>query len=525
MSELKSDDFLLLNREGVDYKITIADLAEYLQEEPDSAVYEVRVKTEPTVDKTRTEINTVAKASLTEYELIEVVTRGVEPPKYFYRWEVCDNDYVMRPATDWKEYDGTQQDVEDYTIDYVYRINIVTKWEYNGETGTDTTRYGANVYYPIVSTGVPIVRSHKVGSREIDMDVPLIHNSGNKYDRVRCHWTLCAQADTTVLDGIDPIYETDRPMCPINTGRELSNEMGWDGTPEGFRASIPDKNDDYFWNKVESGYEGIKEGELLILRVWFQPDSNDHAYTLGGCIAEAPGKPWDGFNGGIFHVKNATGFVPIKANGGIKAWNVDGTNERYVTHMAPGEEFVFCPPDTANLFGPSDANWEFGDLTDTSKVTTMESLFEGCEGFNSDISWWDTSKVTNMESMFRSCQEFNLPLNGWDTSKVTNMRGMFANAQKFNSDISKWNTWKVENMDVMFADTRAFNVDIGEWNTSQCSEMDGMFVFNDAFIQDLSLWCVGGFGGEPMEFCSGSPFDEHKNYHPKWGTCPRGEDQ
>ena len=34
MSELKSDDFLLLNREGVDYKITIADLAEYLQVDP-----------------------------------------------------------------------------------------------------------------------------------------------------------------------------------------------------------------------------------------------------------------------------------------------------------------------------------------------------------------------------------------------------------------------------------------------------------------------------------------------------------
>ncbi|EGM8812970.1 BspA family leucine-rich repeat surface protein, partial [Campylobacter jejuni] len=52
--------------------------------------------------------------------------------------------------------------------------------------------------------------------------------------------------------------------------------------------------------------------------------------------------------------------------------------------------------------------------------TNMDSMFEGCENFNGDLSKWDVSKVTNMDSMFKGCENFNGDLSKWgikDTSR------------------------------------------------------------------------------------------------------------
>ena len=193
---------------------------------------------------------------------------------------------------------------------------------------------------------------------------------------------------------------------------------------------------------------------------------------------------------------------------------------------AAGEYIITGDNDT--YFMESPGNWEFGNLTDTSKVTDMWQMFYNCPTFNSDLTYFDTSNVRDMTEMFHEASSFNGDISGWDTSNVRNMENMFSNARSFNSDISRWNTSNVGDMSRMFYDAKAFNQDISNWNTSNVTEMLGMFWGASSFNLDLSEWCVIKFEGDPNMgppmWCEGTGFQDDKDKHPKWGTCPRGED-
>lgn len=67
--------------------------------------------------------------------------------------------------------------------------------------------------------------------------------------------------------------------------------------------------------------------------------------------------------------------------------------------------------------------------SNTSRVTNMSYMFDGCSGLKSlDLSNFDTSKVTSMDSMFQNCSSLeSLDLSGWNTSNVTDMPSMFYN--------------------------------------------------------------------------------------------------
>jgi surface protein len=110
-----------------------------------------------------------------------------------------------------------------------------------------------------------------------------------------------------------------------------------------------------------------------------------------------------------------------------------------------------------NLYGSID-KW------DTSKVTDMWGLFQGCPTFNADISKWDVSQVTDMSSMFSYAKTFNQDIATWDVSQVTDMSSMFIFAQTFNQDISKWNVSQVTNMSSMFCGAKTFHQDISAWH-------------------------------------------------------------
>ena len=68
------------------------------------------------------------------------------------------------------------------------------------------------------------------------------------------------------------------------------------------------------------------------------------------------------------------------------------------------------------------------EYLNTSQVTKMWGMFEGCESLTSlDLSNFDTSKVKKMDSMFSWCSALTaLDLSRFDTSKVTDMSGMFS---------------------------------------------------------------------------------------------------
>ena len=239
------------------------------------------------------------------------------------------------------------------------------------------------------------------------------------------------------------------------------------------------------------------------------------------CPPTAP--PWEGHDGGIWHIKNVE-HAPLlldKHSAPYTAWDIDGTNEREIDRVAVGEELVFVSaPGVHQLFGDvtpgmeynSITDWEFGKYTDTSKATDFTRQFAGCHKFTGPLGGnWDTSNVTQMRLMFFNATSFNEPIGHWDTSNVTDMGDMF---------------WAQRNA----LDTGGgaygpgiFNQDISGWDVSNVTDMENMFLRQTSFNQDLSNWCVTNITSKPTGFDQGaSAWTEPR---PKWGTCPRGEDQ
>lgn len=114
-----------------------------------------------------------------------------------------------------------------------------------------------------------------------------------------------------------------------------------------------------------------------------------------------------------------------------------------------------------NLSGETDCSFpstlvkaDFRGL-DTSGVTTMDLLFEGCTELTElNLSSFNTSNVTSMNSMFCNCSELKrLNLTSFDTSKVTDMEQMFYNCLELKElDVSSFDTSAVTDIDDIFMD-------------------------------------------------------------------------
>jgi surface protein len=146
-------------------------------------------------------------------------------------------------------------------------------------------------------------------------------------------------------------------------------------------------------------------------------------------------------------------------------------------------------------------NQNVSNLVNTSGLTTpsgctMASMFRLATVFNNgsllndgsnNLNSWDTSKVTSMGSMFQNSVSFNQPIGDWNTSLVTIMQSMFQTASLFNqpltTDGNKWNVSNVTTFFNMFSSATTFNQYIGNWNTSSATSMASMFfnaqVFNN----------------------------------------------
>ncbi|BDR55448.1 BspA family leucine-rich repeat surface protein [Xylocopilactobacillus apis] len=119
------------------------------------------------------------------------------------------------------------------------------------------------------------------------------------------------------------------------------------------------------------------------------------------------------------------------------------------------------------------------EMLDTSEVTNMASMFNGCQLLTSlDVSHFDTSQVTDMQYMFQSCDSLtSLHVEHFDTSKVTNMAGMFYRDSSLTGlDVSNFDTSQVTNIASMFATCQLLtNIDVSHFNTSKVTNMAGLF--------------------------------------------------
>ena len=115
----------------------------------------------------------------------------------------------------------------------------------------------------------------------------------------------------------------------------------------------------------------------------------------------------------------------------------------------------------------------------TSKVTDMNSVFSGCSSLTTlNVSKWDTSKVTNMGSMFNGCSNLTtLDVSNFNTGEVTNMNSMFNGCSNLTTlDVSNFNTGKVTDMNSVFSGCSSLTtLNVSKWDTSKVTNMDSMF--------------------------------------------------
>ena len=127
----------------------------------------------------------------------------------------------------------------------------------------------------------------------------------------------------------------------------------------------------------------------------------------------------------------------------------------------------------------------------TSNVFDMSGMFYGCSGLTSlDLSSFDTSNVSFMDNMFRNCSSLtSLDLSGFNTAKVRVMRHMFSACSSLPYlDLSSFNTAKVSDMEAMFEDCDNLQIlDLSNFNTRNLRNMDNMFfACNNLTSIDLS---------------------------------------
>lgn len=104
--------------------------------------------------------------------------------------------------------------------------------------------------------------------------------------------------------------------------------------------------------------------------------------------------------------------------------------------------------------------YDFKNLTDikgienlnTSKVTYMVSMFDGCSSLTSlDLSSFNTSGAANTASMFRNCSSLKQITFG-NNFKTSNTESMFQGCSSLTSlNLSSFNTSMVQNMNQMFS--------------------------------------------------------------------------
>jgi hypothetical protein len=144
-------------------------------------------------------------------------------------------------------------------------------------------------------------------------------------------------------------------------------------------------------------------------------------------------------------------------------------------------------------------------------------MFQGCLGFNQDLSPWDISHAASLQAMFASTSINILP--AWDTSAIESFVGLFENTP-FNQDISSWsfaaalnvtqmfagsafnhpsigsiNVSNITNFSHMFDSAFNFNQNLSSWNVAAGQDFEGMFANTPAFNSPLTGWNVSGAAG------------------------------
>ena len=125
--------------------------------------------------------------------------------------------------------------------------------------------------------------------------------------------------------------------------------------------------------------------------------------------------PWDNIPPGAvrLHLINIKGTVTLYEYAFCRAWDMDG-NRLMKREFNEGEEVVINGA-SDTMFVESGGNWDFGELTDTSKATSFYGMFMRCREFNTEsiVTMFNMRLCTNTREMFVGCEKFDQDLSGW----------------------------------------------------------------------------------------------------------------
>jgi len=140
--------------------------------------------------------------------------------------------------------------------------------------------------------------------------------------------------------------------------------------------------------------------------------------------------------GSYVHSYANAGFYILKATASI-LYNIGNTSSAFTRVVA----VLSWPSAVENLnfmFRFSQNNIQLPTNLPSSTYN-INGMFQLAPHFNnSSIINWNTSKISTVQSCFNGCVRFNQPLN-WDTSSVGLFTQMFNNCISFNQDLSSWN--------------------------------------------------------------------------------------
>ncbi len=122
---------------------------------------------------------------------------------------------------------------------------------------------------------------------------------------------------------------------------------------------------------------------------------------------------------------------------------------------------------------------KFGSGTN---ITSMSAMFHNCFSLKEipASNYPHTDNVTDFSYMFFGCSNLvSVPTHLFNTSKATTMNSMFYGCTSLNEKtckgIKEFDTKNVKETDNMMRNTPASELDLSAWNTSSLESMDGMF--------------------------------------------------
>ena len=224
-------------------------------------------------------------------------------------------------------------------------------------------------------------------------------------------------------------------------------------------------------------------------------------------------------NGGVTYNGSASGNTEI---------NFPSSSSSAYTVTVNGTSYTLFRYFESISSASSLGSWPWHDYASSIRTITMSGdikpgscayMFSGCTNLTSaDFSRMDTSKVTSMRDLFNGCTKLasvNVPFN---TSNVTVIWNMFKNCSSLVTlDLSSFNTAKVTDMDSVFNGCSSLTtLDISNFDTRNLRYWSNHF-YGCSKISTIKLGNYSRFTGTYPSASSASP------YIGKWMCLETGE--